>query len=141
MRAEMLARLRETMRGGTAQNSFGTVGTSELGSVPTPVPTKFQQKFQQRGEKSANKINEVPTVPTVPTQSCRGRSERDKTASLGVGTGVGTALGRGAVTGPEVHRCGCGSVGFIGVGWFLKEPSRARWYCSACYAAEAIGNE
>jgi hypothetical protein len=33
----------------------------------------------------------------------------------------------------NVHRCDCGAVGVIGVGWFLKEPSRARWYCSPCF--------
>lgn len=34
--------------------------------------------------------------------------------------------------GPEAHRCACGSIGSIGVGWFLREPGRARWFCAAC---------
>jgi hypothetical protein len=40
------------------------------------------------------------------------------------------------VAGPDIHRCGCGAVGVIGISWFVREPSRARWYCSSCYSSE-----
>jgi hypothetical protein len=45
------------------------------------------------------------------------------------------ALAQGTVStdGPEVHRCACGAVGVIGAGWFLREPTRARWYCGPCF--------
>jgi hypothetical protein len=39
-------------------------------------------------------------------------------------------------SGPEIHKCQCGAVAVIGVGWFLREPSRARWFCSECYSSE-----
>jgi hypothetical protein len=34
---------------------------------------------------------------------------------------------------PDIHRCACGSIGMIGTGWFLRGPSRERWYCSSCF--------
>jgi hypothetical protein len=36
----------------------------------------------------------------------------------------------------EVHRCACGNPAVIGVGWFLKQPDTARWFCGKCYPAE-----
>jgi hypothetical protein len=32
-----------------------------------------------------------------------------------------------------IHRCGCGAVGIVGVGWFLRKPIGARWYCAPCF--------
>jgi len=34
---------------------------------------------------------------------------------------------------PDTHRCACGSIGSIGVGWFLRQPDRASWYCGPCF--------
>lgn len=35
--------------------------------------------------------------------------------------------------GATVDRCACGSVGIIGVGWFLRSPAEGKWFCSPCY--------
>jgi hypothetical protein len=50
------------------------------------------------------------------------------------GVGADSNLAK-SIAGPEVHRCGCGSVGIHGDGWFLREPGRARWYCSECFGS------
>jgi len=36
---------------------------------------------------------------------------------------------------PTIHRCACGSAGVHGVGWFVRQPDRATWFCSECFAA------
>lgn len=123
MRAEMLQRLRETMRGGEAQNGAGTVGTLERRPVPAGSSNPFQHKVP-------TKKPGVPTVPTVPTHKVGEANKTSKTAS----EASELALER-ARNDPRVHRCGCGGVGIHGVGWFLRQPDRATWYCSPCFRA------
>ncbi len=49
--------------------------------------------------------------------------------------------GQGAARAPSqsVHTtncCACGKIAIFGVGWFLRNPERARWYCAACFPRE-----
>ena len=29
--------------------------------------------------------------------------------------------------------CACGASASFGVGWFLRQPEKARWYCGPCF--------
>jgi hypothetical protein len=36
-------------------------------------------------------------------------------------------------TGPKsAHYCSCGAHASVGLGWFVREQNRARWYCASC---------
>jgi hypothetical protein len=41
--------------------------------------------------------------------------------------------------GPATPLCACGALGTIGVGWFVRSPERARWFCGECYRADQGG--
>jgi hypothetical protein len=41
---------------------------------------------------------------------------------------------------PEIHFCVvCGGVATHGVGWFLRSPENARWFCARCSRASQAG--
>lgn len=71
-------------------------------------------------------------------------TEVEKSASVGVAGGVAPlpakSMEAGAASPNQFpHRCACGEVGVIGVGWFLRRPECARWFCGECYRANGAG--
>jgi hypothetical protein len=73
-------------------------------------------------------------TPSGP-DSARRPDKPDNPDALGGLDGPDTRRIAGAV----IHHCACGEIGIYGVGWFLREPSRARWYCAACAPTEGRG--
>lgn len=61
-------------------------------------------------------------IPAIP-------ASRGQEASKNSGNSRGAIPNSAALA----HRCACGAVGIHGVGWFLRQPDRATWYCSQCF--------
>lgn len=108
-----LARLRSIMRGEIAPKN-GVTGVSGVTGVA----------------RYASKSPELRQLRPLRVKN----TELEKDVFGGVTEGVSPPL-RHPTRDPEAHRCDCGEVGVIGVGWFLRDPSRARWMCAECYRA------
>lgn len=106
-----VARLRSIMRGEVTPKN-GVTGVSGVTGV-TCYASKTPELRQLRVLRVKN-------------------TELEKDVFGGVTEGVSRPL-HAPASDPETHRCACGEVGVIGVGWFLRDQSRARWLCAKCY--------
>lgn len=69
------------------------------------------------------------TVATVATVA-RGIPENEAQSVATVATVAGVQP-KNSHAG-AAHRCDCGADGVIGIGWFIRRPEAARWFCAAC---------
>ena len=112
-----LARLRSIARGEIAPKT----GVTPVTALQSESVTPEKARCNASNARNASKI-------------IKGEN-RFSEAFLGVAEGVSWPL-RQPRCDPETHRCGCGEVAVIGVGWFLRDQSRARWLCAECYRTD-----
>lgn len=103
-----------------------------MGALADFIAAEFREAAQEpgceiRGRRAAKVANPAKAAPNFSNFSNFSRGPEPKSVLAG------------PVSGPEAHLCACGAVGLIATGWFLREPERARWFCSSCFEGLRAG--
>lgn len=87
----------------------------------------IDREFADIGREAENQKREA-AIPAIPASRGRENSKNSGNSSV---AGPKSEKSK-PVAGPAPHRCDCGKIGVVGTGWFLRDLSRARWFCSGC---------